>query len=242
MKQISRYAVYYAPAPGPFAEAAARWLGRDPESGRSLPQPPVPVPDLQALTADPRRYGFHGTLKAPFRLAGGESAESLAEGLATLAGALPPVRLPGLRLIDHHGFLALVPDVAGPEELAPLRALAQNVVQGLEPFRAPLTGAETARRRPEALSPRQRELLARWGYPFTEEEFTFHLTLSGRTGEVATLMDAARVHFSPHLPAPFVIDALCLFGEEENGLFHLLSRVPLAGSEPSSTARSRDSA
>ena len=39
--------------------------------------------------------------------------------------------------------------------------------------------AELARRRAGGLTPRQDELLQRWGYPFVLEEFRFHMSLTG---------------------------------------------------------------
>ena len=47
-------------------------------------------------------------------------------------------------------------------------------------FRAPLTPEDRARRNPSALTPRQRDYLDRWGYPYVLEDFRFHMTLTGR--------------------------------------------------------------
>ena len=61
MDQIARYAVYYAPPEGPFAFRANEWLGRDPANGNNLPQPVLAgIGDPHTITAEPRRYGFHG--------------------------------------------------------------------------------------------------------------------------------------------------------------------------------------
>lgn len=230
MRQFSRYAIYYAPAPGPFARAAAAWLGRDPETGHAVPQPPVP--DLATRTAEPRRYGFHATLKAPFRLAEGVDFPALCAATRALAARLEPVSLPGLRLADLHGFLALVPE----GDPAALNALAAEVVVALDPLRAPLTQAEIARRHPERLSPRQRALLDRHGYPFVLDEFVFHLTLSDPLPDPGALRPAAEAHFAPHLPRPFVVDALCVFGQAEGGAFHLLHRAPLSSTASSAAS------
>lgn len=225
MEQMKRYAVYYAPPPGAFADAAASWLGWDPAQGAAVPQPDLGL-DLAGLTADPRKYGFHGTLKPPFRLAEGHDLAALHSALTDLAAALPAVQMPGLEFLAIDGFLALVP--AG--ESAALGDLAARVVQILDPLRAPLTAAEIARRRPERLSPRQRALLDQYGYPHVMEEFRFHLTLSGRLSpqDQAALRPLAEAHFTPHLPQPFRLEDLCLFGEAQDGRFHLLHRYPLA--------------
>lgn len=222
---MKRYAVYYAPEPGPFADAAAHWLGWDPTSGASVLQPDLGL-DMAALTADPRKYGFHGTVKPPFRLAEGLGLADLQKATAAMARDLPAIKMPGLQFLDLEGFLALVPQ----GDTAALTDLAAKVVELIDPLRAPLTAAEIARRRPDRLTPRQRALLDRWGYPYVMEEFRFHLTLSGNLSaeDHATLRPLAEAHFAGLLPQPFRVTDLCLFGEAEDGRFHLLHRYPLA--------------
>lgn len=233
MDQMQRYAVYYAPRPGGFAERAAEWLGRDTMTGAVLPQPMLTgAGDPQAITVDPRRYGFHGTIRAPFRLREGLAEAELRDCVAGLAEGLAPVTCEGLRVETLHGFVALTP--LGCE--AALLDLAAAVVEGTNDLRAPLTEAEIARRRPDRLTTRQRELLARWGYPHVMEEFRFHLTLTDRLDDPEPVRAALEAHFAPVQPRPFVIEDLCLFGEDRSGLFHLLHRYALTGS---STARSR---
>jgi putative phosphonate metabolism protein len=225
MDKMKRYAVYYAPEAGPFAQAAANWLGWDPATGRAVAQPALGL-DLAAMTADPRKYGFHGTIKPPFRLAPGVSAADLSTAVRQLAQSLPAVAMPGLQMLALEGFLALVPQ----GDQTALGDLAARVVADIDPFRAPLTEAEVARRRPDRLTPRQRDLLALYGYPYVMEEFRFHLTLSGHltAADHAALLPLATAHFAPHLPQPFRVSALCLFGEAEDGHFHLLHRYALA--------------
>jgi putative phosphonate metabolism protein len=228
MEQMQRYAVYFAPRRGDFADRAAEWLGWDAIAGAPLPQPDLPgIPFPAILTAEARRYGFHGTIRAPFRLANGVSPEAAAEAVAGLAAQLPPVTGDGLVIENMQGFLALTP--MGCE--AALLELAVAVVEGTNSLRAPLTEAEIARRRPDSLTPRQRDLLALWGYPFVMEEFRFHLTLTDRLpeAEVGPVMAALSTHFAPVLPRPFVIEDLCLFGEDAQGRFHLLHRSALTG-------------
>jgi putative phosphonate metabolism protein len=224
MENFQRYAIYYAPPEGGFADAAAAWLGWDLARGCAVVQP-NPVPDFAALTADPRKYGFHGTIKPPFRLANGARVADLAQGVADLAAVRAPARLDGLALVQLDGFLAFTP----LGDTAALSDLAARVVKGLEAFRAPLTPAEIARRRPETLTDRQRELLGMYGYPYVMEQFQFHLTLSGRLreGDMAAMHAAALVHFDGLAPAPFAVEDLCLCGEDAAGRFHLIQRYPL---------------
>lgn len=229
MDDFKRYAIYWAPAPGAFARAAADWLGWEPEAGLATAQPDLPgLPrPLADLTAEPRKYGFHGTVKAPFRLAPGLDRAGLSAALAAFCAKAAPVTLPGLRIAAIGDFMAIVPD----GDAAALNDLAARVVIGLDPCRAALTEAEIARRRPERLSPRQRDLLDRFGYPHVLEEFRFHLTLSGplAEAEAAALRPHAETVFAPLLPRPFRVEALCLFGETAAGQFRLLERHALTG-------------
>jgi hypothetical protein len=226
MNQMKRLAVYFAPRAGAFADHAAAWLGWDATKGEAVPQPDLPgIPFPAILTAEARRYGFHGTLRAPFRLAEGISEAEAGQRVAALAARLSRVECEGLVMENLQGFLALTP--MGCE--AALLELGAAVVEGTNDLRAPLTEAEIARRRPESLSPRQRNLLDSWGYPYVMEEFRFHLTLTDRLPEPGPAMDALTRHFAPVLPRPFLVEDLCLFGEDAAGRFHLLHRYALTG-------------
>jgi hypothetical protein len=182
---------------------------------------------LADLTADPRKYGFHGTIKAPFRLAEGLAQSDLSAALSTFCAQTAPITLPGLELTLIEHFLALIPK----GDATALNDLASRVVTQLDRCRAPLTEAEIARRRPERLTPRQRDLLATYGYPHVLEAFQFHLTLSGPVTppEAAALLPHAKVLFAPVVPHPFPVTDLCLFAEDQNGRFHLLERHALTG-------------
>jgi putative phosphonate metabolism protein len=226
MHQMNRYAVYFAPREGAFAQRTAEWLGRNPETGQALSQPVLAgIGDPDAITVDPRRYGFHGTIRAPFRPAPGVTETMIRDRVAGLAARLAPVTCKGLRLEVLHGFLALTP--LGCE--AALLDLAAAVVEATDDLRAPLTDTEIARRRPDQLSARQRALLDRWGYPFVMEEFRFHLTLTDRLPEPGPILEALDAHFTPVLPSPFAIEDLCLFGDDSAGSFRLLHRYALTG-------------
>ena len=229
MTGFERYAVYWAPEPGPFADLTAQWLGWDAAAACTLPHPDLPgLPrPITDLTATPRKYGFHGTVKPPFRLAPGTTADALHVATARLCEKLAPVTLHGLALHTLGGFVALTPE----GDQAALAALAAQVVETLDPFRAPPDAAEIARRRPDQLTDRQRDHLARWGYPYVMEDFQFHLTLTGDlppedAGQVAAVLDAV---LRPVLPRPFRVDSLCLFGQGQDGMFRMLHRYTLTG-------------
>jgi hypothetical protein len=101
-----RHAIYWLPE-GPLGAWGAAWLGWDPGTGQEVPHPD---PALASLTEEPRRYGVHATLKAPFRLAPGRTEDELAQALAAFAARRGPAEAPGLRLARIGRFLALVPE------------------------------------------------------------------------------------------------------------------------------------
>lgn len=208
-----RAAIYLALAPGtPLADTAARWLGRDAFCGLPTREPD---PQIDALVREPARYGFHATLKAPFRLAEGRTLGALAAGLDVFVSARQGFVVPRIALARLGQFFALVADAPTPA----LGALEGDVLRHFEPFRAPLSDIEIARRRPERLTPRQRELLMAWGYPFVLDEFRFHLTLTGPVPPVefpwVEAMLAAR--FASFIGEPLAVEALALFVEPEPG-------------------------
>src|SRR5271163_1509402 len=98
-----RYAIYFAPDPGSaLARVGAEWLGYDVAAGASVPQPQISGISsvrLYEITEEPRRYGFHATLKPPFALAEGTAAGELDEAVAALANGVPTFIAPKLRLV-----------------------------------------------------------------------------------------------------------------------------------------------
>ena len=159
----------------------AALLGYDAFTGEDLPFPEgvlQAAPDWRGLTGDPRKYGFHATLKAPLSLAPGRTEAELVSACEAFA-ATPraiPVITPVVGSIS--GFIAVIP----AEPPAELIRLAADCVSEFDAFRAPLTEADRARRNPSRLTPRQREHLDRWGYPYVMDDFRFHMTLTGRVG------------------------------------------------------------
>ena len=223
-----RVALYFAPAPDDaLARAAAAWLGRDAWGGRApaAGSPPDAGPD--ALVTSPRRYGFHATLKAPFRLAESETLASLEAALEAFAERMRAVIIPEVALGRLGPFFALVEATPSGE----VAALAEAVVTAFEPFRAPLSEAEIARRRQASLGEREDAYLLRYGYPYVLDAFRFHMTLTGPVAEEKR--DAAeavlRDRFAAHIGRPLAIDAVALFVEPDPGApFVALRRHELA--------------
>jgi len=201
-----RYAIYYAPSPRTALwRAGSEWLGWDAARGVSLLPPALPgglLARLASLTRRAAHYGWHATLKAPFRLAAGVDEAQLLQQVAALAASCTPFSLP-----LQVGTLrdATVLRVAG--DSAAIDALAERCVRQLLPLGAP------APDRP-GLSPREAELHAAWGYPYVLDQFCFHLTLAQRSREPAlqaAIERAASAHFDMLLLAE--VSALSVFVE-----------------------------
>ena len=227
-----RYALYFTPPKGdPLTDLAGRWLGRSAysteEYARTLAGD-ISVEEQRLLTADPRRYGFHATLKAPFELAASVTEQDLMAVVEDFAAANAAFTLPELVLGQLGRFFALVPGGAYP----PLQDFAAKVVRSFEPFRAPLSEADIARRKPENLDDAHRANLMRWGYPYVMDQFRFHMTLTGQVPEDRRVVvrDLLQTTFAAHTGRPIAISGIAVFVEEARGApFTVHSWLPLAG-------------
>jgi len=174
-----RYAIYFVAAPdSDLHRFGSSVLGYDCYTGADLPRPAgldIDDADWRALTEEPRRYGFHATLKAPFRLAPSRREDELAGAVHAFARAPREIAriAPDVRLLG--AFTAIVPRAP----VAALAALAAACTTEFDRFRAPLSAQERARRDPSRLSERQVSHLDRWGYPYVFDDFRFHMTLTG---------------------------------------------------------------
>ncbi|UOA32524.1 hypothetical protein DSM110093_02324 [Sulfitobacter sp. DSM 110093] len=224
--KFDRYAIYYTPQ-GSLAEAGAAWLGWDVAHGQAVAHPEVAALDVASLTETPRKYGLHATIKPPFVLAEGTSADGLLAEFEALCAQLAPVTLDGLSLTPLGRFLALTPK----GDTAALNAMAAEVVRGLDAFRAPPSEADLARRRQANLTLAQEANLNKWGYPYVLDAFRFHITLTSKLpkADLPQVTAALAPYITTHLPQPFVLSSLTLVGQAEDGMFHEVHRAALSG-------------
>jgi hypothetical protein len=162
------------------------------------------------------------------RLAEGRTWDEVLTATTALADRCRPFDLPPLALSDVHGFLALRETTPCP----PLQALADVCVEDLDPFRAPPSDSELARRRRSGLTPEQDAMLVRWGYPYVLGTWFFHMTLTRRVtaDEKATFLPAAERHFARALAVPRRVTDICLFTQSGAGApFVIAERLPLRG-------------
>jgi putative phosphonate metabolism protein len=230
MPHFPRYAIYYASArESDLDRFGAAHLGYDAWTGEDLPFPDGvldAVPDWRALTQDPRKYGFHATLKAPMALADGKSEEQLLAACAAFADTPRDVPIIKPVVQSISGFIAVIPD--GPSQ--ELERLAADCVGFFDGFRAPLTPDDRARRNPPTLMPRQRDYLDRWGYPYVMEEFRFHMTLTGRLDPARRepILAMLQERFARLGIARLAIDRLALFRQNDSAArFRIIGQWPL---------------
>jgi putative phosphonate metabolism protein len=230
MTNYPRYAIYYVPAPhSDLARFGAELLGYDAFGGADLPFPASiaqAVPDWHDLTRDPRQYGFHATLKAPFALIPGKSEAELIAACEVFAAAARPLPIIAPVVQAISSFIAVVP--ANPS--VDLNQLAADCVRDFDPFRTPLTADDRARRNPSALTPAQVDHLDRWGYPYVMDDFRFHMTLSGRVGAERRdhLVALLRQHFSALDLRALTIDRIAISRQDDAGArFQVLAHFGL---------------
>jgi putative phosphonate metabolism protein len=229
---MRRYAIYYAPRQGePLARFARAWLGRDPEANVSCPRiesSEITPQRLAEITSDPAHYGFHGTLKPPFRLDKGMTEADFLSQVLVFAADYKPIQIERMRLKKIGSFLALVPGERSDE----LNDLAADCVRSFDHYRRPLTEKDLESRRAAGLSKRQDKLLVKWGYPYVLDQFRFHLTLTGLLDKperkvVRRLLNELT---GPLCDQPLLVRDLTVFVQEDRSAsFHILARFPLSG-------------
>ncbi|MBB4395994.1 DUF1045 domain-containing protein [Bradyrhizobium sp. ERR14] len=231
MTGFPRYAIYFAAgSDSALSRFGAELLGYDAYTGNELAFPADALrvaPDWRDVSADPRKYGFHATLKAPMALVSGRTEAELMAACAAFAGKPRPLPVI-LPVVDSiSGFIAVIP----AEPVEALQQLAADCARDFDSFRAALSADDRARRKPEKLSERQRDYLDRWGYPYVMEEFRFHMTLTGRLDAErrGPILEMLRTRFAALGIETLAIDRIVLFRQDDaSARFHIVDEWPLA--------------
>ncbi|WP_143152721.1 DUF1045 domain-containing protein [Marivita hallyeonensis] len=216
--EFQRYAIYHVPD-GPLGDFGASWFGWDCVSQQKA----TPLA-RQDWIANASRYGFHATLKAPFRLYDTCDAAQLPRAVEAFAQKRAAVSLGGLSLVWLGRFLALVPATSNDA----LSDLAAHCVTELDRFRAPLSVDEREKYARRNLSETLHQNLLTWGYPFVMDAFRFHMTLTDRVpqAERTTIEETVRAPL-PDVSGPYLMRHISLMGEDRDGRFHQIARYDL---------------
>lgn len=181
VESTARYAIYFTPADdsllGIFGASVLRRkaTSADPFINRQLPYPFENTELWLACIKKPSHYGFHATLKAPFCLSSGQSADSLLCEVKHFCTLQRPLSLNGLAPRRTRRFDAL----AFEQQPDGIHRLANECVEQFEAWRAPLSETDLERRYQDTLCDEQIHYLNRYGYPYVLNQFNFHMTLSG---------------------------------------------------------------
>lgn len=208
-----RYALYFTPPPGhPLTLAGDRWLRRG-VSDLCLPMGMRDAKSHPSLIEEPRRYGFHATLKAPFRLKPGTSRSELIRAIEEFSRSQRPCPVGPLRIAKLGNTFALKPRSPAPFA----RGFASRVVSAFDRFRAPLNSWELNRRLQAALDDVETTHLVMWGYPYVFERYDFHMTLTGPVeprehGKVQRCLEAV---FGSAIDDDFAIDSITVCEQED---------------------------
>jgi hypothetical protein len=229
--RMKRYAIYFAPPRGSALWGFGNsWLGRDVETGEELRRPAIiglEDVDIDELTSSPRLYGFHATIKPPFRLSNPFDLGDLVKSLEEFAAARKSFECSLAGPSEIGNFIAFALGYASAE----MDSLASEAVEFFDLYRSPLTDKELRKRRSVSLTSRQEENLQNWGYPYVKEDFRFHMTLTNAVKTVAlrsrlkeALSDAAQ---TAGVIGPTEISGLALYEQPGLGMpFKLLRRFP----------------
>ena len=217
--KFTRLGAYFTPGDTAFADAGAAWLGWDIRRGEACTAP------YPQYVKRPCKYGFHATLKPPFRLAAGHSLKELQKATEHLASTQAPVALEALNVSRIGSFFAFTPNLPN----TPLQNLAADVVRALDTFRAAPDEDEIAKRVTPNMTEDQMRNLQAWGYPYVMESFRFHMTLSGPIPkrDAETCLSRIEQHFKGTVPETVSLDALTLVAERVDGNFFEVERYPL---------------
>jgi putative phosphonate metabolism protein len=224
----ARFALYFAPEEdSALARFGWGWLGRraDRPEALALPQVGLDSKRQAEVVAEAGRYGFHATLKPPFRLAEGADRQSLRDSAAAFAAERRAFAESPFVLAELQGFLAIRPAQPSPA----ITLLADDCVRHFDRFRAPAGAEERRKRLAQPLTDRQKHYVETWGYPYVFEEFRFHMTLSCRLddAERAIIRAAIQILAGPALEQPVVFGSLCLFEQARaDAPFVLAERFP----------------
>ena len=213
-----RFAIYFSPEiDSNLHRIGSQWLGRDSNSGESIKQPNIKGVSssyFYSVTKTPRRYGFHATLKAPFRLNTKFTLKDLCAQIHRLSALSKPFSI-NLKVQKLGNFIALM---MNPNEQK-MQNLASQLVENLDQFRAPLHQKEIDKRRMSNLTTSENKNLLQWGYPYVFDDFRFHMTLTEKIpckSDQEFTVNAASSHFSEDLDRATKVNSISLFFQESS--------------------------
>ena len=225
-ENYKRYAIYYAPIENCELDVFGKcWLGWDPYKGVEITKSyPPKLPNLQKFSRfvlAPKQYGFHGTIKAPFRLKDGYTYNDLENKVGEISKQIHSFHLDKLIIKKLGYFIALI-----PTNNLKVNEVSNKFVEGLDYLRDELSENEIKKRNPIKLTSRQKKMLFKWGYPYVFNEFKFHLTLTSKLNieEIDDVFKSLQNILTQFNLIKINFNSVCIFGQKSDEKFYFIKR------------------
>mgnify|MGYP001390519063 FL=1 len=181
--------------------------------------------ELKDYCEEPAKYGFHATLKAPFRLKRNVKTKNFYDVISHIAAQHSRFKIKGLKIVYSKKFTFITS--RKPNKL--LRNLENDLVKHLDTFRAELNKTEIKKRIPDSLTFKQNKYLKEWGYPFVFDQFKFHMTLMNQNNNKLSNKQKLELEKLIYKISNNVIEfnEISLLGENKNGYFEEIKRFKL---------------
>ena len=181
--------------------------------------------ELKDYFEQPAKYGFHATLKAPFRLKRNVKTKNFYDVISHIAAQHSRFKIKGLKIVYSKKFTFITS--RKPNKL--LINLENDLVKHLDTFRAELNKTEIKKRIPDSLTFKQNKYLKEWGYPFVFDQFKFHMTLMNQNNNKLSNKQKLELEKLIYKISNNVIEfnEISLLGENKNGHFEEIKRFKL---------------
>ena len=181
--------------------------------------------ELKDYCEQPAKYGFHATLKAPFRLKRNVKTKNFYDVISHIAAQHSRFKIKGLKIVYSKKFTFITS--RKPNKL--LINLENDLVKHLDTFRAELNKTEIKKRIPDSLTFKQNKYLKEWGYPFVFDQFKFHMTLMNQNNNKLSNKQKLELEKLIYKTSNNVIEfnEISLLGENKNGYFEEIKRFKL---------------
>ena len=181
--------------------------------------------ELKDYCEQPAKYGFHATLKAPFRLKRNVKTKNFYDVISHIAAQHSRFKIKGLKIVYSKKFTFITS--RKPNKL--LINLENDLVKHLDTFRAELNKTEIKKRIPDSLTFKQNKYLKEWGYPFVFDQFKFHMTLMNQNNNKLSNKQKLELEKLIYKISNNVIEfnEISLLGENKNDHFEEIKRFKL---------------
>ena len=225
-KNYKRYAIYYVPSENSELDLFGKcWLGWDPYKGVETTKSDLSkLPSFKkfsSLVLTPKQYGFHGTIKAPFRLKNEYTYNDLENKVREISKQIHSFYFDQLIIKKLGNFIGLI-----PTNNLKINAVSNKFVEELDYLRDELSESEIKKRKPHKLTSNQKQMLFKWGYPYVFDEFKFHLTLTSKLNvvEIDDVLRSLQNILKQVNLNKISFNNICIFGQKNDEKFYFVKR------------------